>query len=273
MTLTAGQDVLDRAPVTPRARLLERDSRRAIPLYVQLRDAVRAEIRDRGLQPGDRLPTEGELEQRYGVSRSTIRQAVGDLEAEGVLRRIQGKGTFVAAPKIQHAPVLASFSELLRSQGFTPAHRLLESALVAAPAEVASGLAVAEGAPCRYLKRLFFADGAPVGVSQTWLPLAVMGAYDDFIEGGANEDRSLYELLEQGSPDLMPHHAVETINPGLASEADADLLGCDAGTPLLLIHRHTRTADDRPLEWTLLRFARARYEYRVELRRPAQAGL
>ena len=129
-----------------------------LPLYVQLREVLRQDIRDRGLRPGDRLPTEDDLERRYGVSRSTIRQAMGDLAAEGVVRRFQGRGTFVGTPKIQHTPVLASFSELLRSQGYTPSHRLLESAVVPAPATVAEGLEVDDGTPCRYLQRLFFAD-------------------------------------------------------------------------------------------------------------------
>jgi GntR family transcriptional regulator len=175
-----------------------RDRRTAVPLYAQLREALRHDIRERGLRPGDRLPTEAQLEAQYGVSRATIRQAVGDLELEGVLRRVQGKGTFVATPKIQHVPVLTSFSELLRSQGYEPSHRLLESSVVPAPDEVAQGLAIEVEAPCRYLWRLFAADGEPVGVSQTWLPLSVIGEADQRIEEGAAQDRSLYELLDEG---------------------------------------------------------------------------
>lgn len=249
---------------------LRRDHEAAIPLYVQLREELRRDIRERGLEPGDRLPTELELQQRYGVSRSTIRQAVGDLETEGVVRRIQGKGTFVTTPKIQHVPVLTSFSELLRSQGHTPSHRLLTSAVVPAPPDVARGLGIDEGALCRHLKRLFAADGEPVGVSETWLPLATLGPLDAMIERCADEDRSLYELLESEGVSLAPHRAVETINPGLAEPEEARLLGCEPGTALLSIHRSTRTAADQPLEWTRLRFVGGRYEYRVELHRPAE---
>jgi GntR family transcriptional regulator len=249
-----------------------RDRRTAVPLYAQLREALRHDIRERGLRPGDRLPTEAQLEAQYGVSRATIRQAVGDLELEGVLRRVQGKGTFVATPKIQHVPVLTSFSELLRSQGYEPSHRLLESSVVPAPDEVAQGLAIEVEAPCRYLWRLFAADGEPVGVSQTWLPLSVIGEADQRIEEGAAQDRSLYELLDEGPDGPILHHASETINPSPAGASEADLLGCEVGTPLLLIHRATFTADDRPLEFTRLVFVPGRYEYRVELRRPEPEG-
>jgi GntR family transcriptional regulator len=255
-----------------RSDVVTRDRRTAVPLYVQLREALRSEIERRGLRPGDRLPTEAELEQLHGVSRSTIRQAVGDLEAEGLLRRVQGRGTFVAAPKIQHLPVLTSFSDLLLGQGYAPSHRLLASSLVAAPADVAQGLHLEEGARCRRLERLLSADGDPVGVSTTWLPSQVLGAADGTVAGGAAEGRSLYELLAEASPDLVPDRATETIDPVLAGGAEADLLDCELGTPLLLIRRCSWTAADRPLEWTELRFVPGRYQYRVELHRPGSEG-
>ena len=241
-----------------------------LPLYFQLREALQADIRDRGLKPGDRLPTEQELERRYGVSRSTIRQALSDLESEGVVRRIQGKGTFVGTPKIQHVPVLASFSELLRAQGYEPAHRLIASAVRSAPAAVAEGLEVEEGSPCRFLRRLFLADGDPVGVAETWIPSALLGPHDDLLEHGAIEHGSLYELLQAQPIGLVLARAVETINPGLAEEPDAGLLGCEPGDPLLVIKRISFTPQGRPVEWTQLLFAGDRYEYRVEMQRPAE---
>ncbi|MGH2682921.1 MAG: GntR family transcriptional regulator [Actinomycetota bacterium] len=256
MTVSTGATELDRAA--------------PLPLYFQLREAIVGEIHRRGLGPGDRLPTEAELERRYEVSRSTIRQAMNDLAADGVIRRIQGKGTFVGVPKIQHVPVLTSFSELLRSQGYTPSHRLLASSVTPAPPEVAEGLGLEEGAPCRFLRRLFLADGDPVGLAETWLPQALLGERDDLFETGGIEEGSLYELL-QGEPlRLSLARAVETINPGLAAEPDAGLLGYEPGSPLLVIHRIAFTPDDRAVEWTRLLFAGDRYEYRVEMRRPAQ---
>lgn len=241
-----------------------------LPLYFQLREALVREIRERGLEPGDRLPTEAELERRYGVSRSTIRQALNELAAEGIVHRIQGKGTFVGTPRIQHVPVLTSFSELLRAQGYRPSHRLLDSSVVPAPVEVAEGLQAAEGASCRYLRRLFLADDDPVGLAETWLPREVLGSGDDLLEDGEIEHGSLYELLQSDAIGLALHRAVETINPGVAEAADARLLACEPASPLLVIRRITFTPEDRPVEWTRLLFAGDRYEYRVEMRRPAE---
>lgn len=250
------------------AAVLDREG--PLPLYFQLREALLAEIRVQGLKPGDRLPTEAELERRYRVSRSTIRQALQHLEGQGLVSRIQGKGTFVGSPKIQHVPVLASFSELLRSQGYEPSHRLLASAVRPAPAAVAEGLGLEEAAPTRFLRRLFLADGDPVGVAETWIPRALLGPHDELLEHGAIEDGSLYELLQAEPIGLSLARAVETINPGLAEEPDAGLLRCEPGSPLLVIKRVTFTPEGRPVEWTRLLFAGDRYEYRVEMQRPAQ---
>jgi GntR family transcriptional regulator len=246
------------------------DREAPLPLYFQLREAIVREIHGQGLTPGDRLPTELELERRYRVSRSTIRQALNELEADGVIRRIQGKGTFVEAPRIQHVPVLTSFSELLKSQGYSPSHRLLASSVVPAPAEVAEGLRIEESASCRYLRRVFLADGDPVGVADTWLPRALLGDHDALFENGEIEEGSLYEILQREPLELVLHRAVETINPGLAEQADAELLRHEPGSPLLVIKRITFTPDDRAVEWTRLLFAGDRYEYRVEMQRPAR---
>ena len=135
-----------------------------LPLYFQLREELLEEIRKKGLKPGDRLPTEAALERRYRVSATTIRRALNDLAAEGLVRRIQGKGTFVGTPKIHHEPLLRSFTELLLSQGYMPEHRLLESSVEPAPIDVAGDLGIEEGASCRYLRRLHLADGEPIGV-------------------------------------------------------------------------------------------------------------
>ncbi len=246
------------------------DRRAPLPLYFQLREALLGDIRDRGLSPGDRLPTEAELERRYGVSRSTIRQAMNELAAEGLIHRVQGKGTFLGSPKIQHVPVLTSYSELLRSQGYRPAHRLLVSATRPAPPEVAEALGIEEGEPCRFLRRLFLADDDPVGLAETWLPREVLGEHDALLEHGTIEDGSLYELLQAEPIALRLDRAVETINPGVAEDGEAGLLGCEEGSPLLVIHRVTYTPEERPVEWTRLLFAGGRYEYRVEMQRPGR---
>lgn len=246
--------------------LLDREA--ALPLYAQLRDALLREVKDGGLQPGDRFPTEAAIRERYRVSRATIRQALADLEAGGVIRKVQGLGTFVAVPKIRHVPLLTSFTELASSQGFTPSHRVLSSSTEQAPAEVAAELGLADGAPCRFLRRLFLADGNAVGLAETWLPAAALGGHDELFERERLDQGSMYEALQSEPIGLVLDRAVETISPGAVDAQSAGLLGCEPGAPVLLIRRLTFTPDGSAVEATRLVFVGDRYEYRVELHRP-----
>ncbi len=247
--------------------LLDREA--PLPLYVQLRDALLREIREGGLQPGDRFPSEAAIRDRYRVSRATVRQALADLEAGGVIRKVQGLGSFVAVPKIRHVPLLTSFTELASSQGFTPSHRVLSSSVEEVPADAAAELGLAEGTRCRFLRRLLLADGEAVGLAETWLPLDALHGHDDLLDPARLDQGSMYEVLQSEPIGLALDHAVETISPGVADAASGALLGCDAGTPVLLIRRLSFTREGSTVESTRLVFVGDRYEYRVELHRPA----
>src|SRR6266540_1579137 len=214
-----------------------------IPLYFQLREAILREIRERGMKTGDRLPTESEIERTFRVSRATIRQALAELESEGVVRRVQGLGTFVASPKIRHVPKLQSFSELARSQGFAPSHRMLGSELVGAPAAVADDLGIEPGRPARHLRRQLLADGMVVGLAETWLPVDLLGANDELFGEERLARGSLYELLQ-----------------------------CELGSPVLVVQRVTFSPEDHTIESTRLQFVSERYEYRVSMERPFGAA-
>jgi GntR family transcriptional regulator len=246
------------------------DREAPLPLYAQLKDALLREIREGGFEPGDRFPTEAAIRDRYGVSRATVRQALGDLEESGVIRKVQGLGTFVAVPKIRHVPLLTGFAELAAAQGFRPSHRVLSSAVDGAPADIALELGIAEDTHCRHLRRLFLADGNVVGLAETWLPVDALGGHDGLLERSRLNGGSLYDALRREPIDLVLDHAAETISPGVADPASAALLGCDSGTPVLLIRRLTFTPDGRAVECTRLVFVGERYEYRVDLELPRE---
>jgi GntR family transcriptional regulator len=256
----------DRTTGQASAPLLDRDA--PLPLYVQLRDALLREVRDGGLRPGDRFPSETAIRDRFGVSRATVRQALADLEASGVIRKVQGIGSFVAVPKIRHVPLLTSFTELASSQGFTPSHRVLASSVEVVEADAAADLGLAAGTRCRFLRRLFLADGSPVGLAETWLPVDALEGHDELLETDRLDDGSMYEVLQRDPIGLVLDHAVETVSPGAVDAHTADLLGRRAGTPVLLVRRLTFTPDDRCVESTRLVFVGELYEYRVELHRP-----
>ncbi|HEY7282964.1 MAG TPA: GntR family transcriptional regulator [Actinomycetota bacterium] len=254
----AGAAVLDRGAPTP--------------LYFQLREALLREIRERGMKTGDRLPTESEIERSYGVSRATIRQALAALEHEGVVRRVQGLGTFVASPKIRHVPRLQSFSELARSQGFVPSHRMLSSSLEPVAEDVADDLAILSGSEGRHLVRLLLADERVVGLADTWLPHDLIAENEELFEQGRLDRGSLYELLQRPPVSLVLHRAEETISASVADDALAGRLECEPGEPVLVVKRISWTPDDRVVESTRLLFVSERYEYRVAMQPPVGSG-
>jgi GntR family transcriptional regulator len=255
------------------AGLLARLDREApLPLYVQLRDALLREIREGGLKPGDRFPSEAAIRDRYPVSRATIRQALAELETGGVIRKVQGLGSFVAAPKIRHIPLLTSFTELASSQGFVPSHRVLSSSVEGAPADAAAELGLEEGTRCRFLRRLFLTDGKAVGLAETWLPMHALHGHDNLFDRDRLDQGSMYEVLQSEPIGLVLDHATETISAGVADALRAELLGCEAGTPVLLIRRLTFTPEGHAVESTRLVFVGDRYEYQVELHRAAPGG-
>jgi GntR family transcriptional regulator len=243
-----------------------------LPLWYQLREALLREIRDRAMKSGDQLPTESEIERAYGVSRATIRQALAELESEGVVRRVQGLGTFVASPKIRHVPRLQSFSELARSQGFVPSHRMLSSVAAAAPDDVAGDLGVEPGSGARHLIRLLLADDRVVGLADTWLPHDLIEENEELFEEDRLARGSLYELLQSPPVSLVLHRAEETISASVADRELAAQLECDPGSPVLVVKRVSWTADDRMVESTRLLFVSERYEYRVSMQPPAGGG-
>jgi GntR family transcriptional regulator len=95
-------------------RLLMRvDRNDHLPLYIQLKNIIEEKIKEEDLNPGDIIPSEKELQQEFGVSRITVRQAIKELENEGLVKKKQGKGTFVSFPKLSHElPVIYQINPL-----------------------------------------------------------------------------------------------------------------------------------------------------------------
>lgn len=240
------------------------DRRSPTPLYVQLEKAFLADIRQRGLQPGDRLPTEGEIAERYGVSRQTIRQALMRLVADGYVERVQGLGSFVAKPRPSHQSLLTSFTHNMRAQGYIPQRRLITSHVTAAPVEAQASWDMLEG-DYQYISRLLLVDGTPLAIADTWIPVECLAGRQDLFIPAVLERSSLYELLQSGEIGLHLARGVETVRASTATPAQAEVLDCPPGSSTLVVRRISYTPTSRPVEWTVMTFVADRYEYTVEL--------
>jgi GntR family transcriptional regulator len=208
------------------------------PAHAQIESALEHAIERGRLSPGDRLPAERELAERYGVSRMTLRQALGALEQRGRLTRSKGRygGTYVAAPKLELAGTSA-LSDQLRGLGVAAGARVLGA--VERDAEPDEALL---GSRVFAIERVRLANGEPVALERgAYAADAFPGLLDEPLEG------SLYELI-RARYDEVPVRAVERLEPGLAREDEAEALEIAVGAPVMLVERTAFSAAGRPLE-------------------------
>lgn len=232
-----------------------------VPKYFRLKEDLRRQIAD--LEPGSPIDPERVLSDRYGVSRTTVRQALHELTVEGRLVRRQGRGTFVAKPKMAQELRLTSYSEDITAQGRRPTSRLLANSYVPATTEVAAHLGVPVGAPVLRMERLRLADGEPMAVEAVHLD----GGRFPSLQSELGDDVSLYRLLyERHQVELV--EAVETIETAMASPAEARLLQTDTGSPLLLLTRASWDRTGRPVEFVNSLYRGDRYRLVARLQRP-----
>ena len=236
------------------------DKESPLPLYYQLFLRVQSDIQAGLLQAGDLLGTEKEIQQRFGVSRATVRKALDELGRHGRLRRITGRGTFVAEPPLRvHTPHLLSFTEEMLQRGSTPAARILVFERVACPDKAAKALDCRPGERVLHLRRLRTADEQPIILVDHYLAPAIRLDREHL-------EQSLYATLEQ-TLGVRLVEAYHTVRAGRCSPEDAQLLGTVGGEPVLQFERLTMSGDGRAAvyEWGTARADR--YEYTVHLYR------
>ncbi len=235
------------------------------PKYRQLRAALAALIR--GLPAGSPVPTERELCLSYGVSRSTVRQALQQLELEQRIYRRQGKGTFVAQAKIEQPLELTSHTEGMRARGIIPGSKLIDVRRIPAGADVGPRLGLAPDAEVLRIERLRLADGDPIAIEVLYLSAARF----DGITSALGESGSLYQLL-YSDYGVELASAEETIEAVVAGHREVELLGSWPGAPLLLLSRRTLDTRGQPTEYVRSLYRGDRFRFRTHLERPHERG-
>ncbi len=208
------------------------------------------------LPPGSPIPTERALAGEFTVSRTTVRQALADLTAEGRLHRVQGKGTFAAEPKLAQRLQLSSYTEDMRKQGLKPSSKLLEMDELPVEADLAKLLGIRVGAKILRLRRLRLADSQPMALETTHLPLGRFRGLRKHVSAGG----SLYAVLREHYG-VELERAEETIETALAGPHEAEMLGADVGMPMLLLSRHSFATDGKPVEFARAIYRGDRYKF------------
>jgi GntR family transcriptional regulator len=239
-----------------------------IPYYVQLIGLMKKLIGEKVWRPGTKLPGEMDLCDEYGVSRTVVRQALRELEINGLVTRRKGKGTFVAEPKINEslAQRLTGFYQDMVERGLKPVTRVLHQRVVPCDDKVAGYLQIQPGTQVIDISRLRSVEDAPIQLVNSYIPYALCPKL-------ANVDltnRSLYEFLENECG-LFISHGRRFIEAVAANEQETKLLQVERGAPMILLDSISYLEDGRPIEYyhALHRGDRTRFE--VELVRYRKA--
>ncbi len=228
------------------------DEPRFTPRYYEIEQSLRARIA--GLHPGDALPSDAALCREFSVSRMTARNAVQRLAQEGLVRRVPGRGTFVAEPPAHRtADNLLSFSEEMRRRGRRASSELVALRTRRADEEESRRLRLDGDRRVVVLQRLRKADGRPVAVETAVLPARLGAAIEDVDWSVA----SLHTVLTAAG--VQPRAGQATITAQAASPGDARRLDVRRNAALLVEQRLIVDADGTPVELTETRYAGDRY--------------
>lgn len=220
------------------------------PLYVQVKEALEDwilhSLHGGQLSPGDRLPSENELSEQLNVSTITVKRALDELRRQGLIRRIQGRGSFVSPQKmILPLPRLFSLTEFTREYGMRPVRHTIEISEITSPTKVAHQLALSEKQHVVKLVRQLNMDENPIAVDTSYLPLHI---FPDLLTK-YNDQVGLYATLEEYYQ-LEVVRAVDIFEPVLISPFESKILETPAGSLGIALYRTGFGKADLPLEVT-----------------------
>ncbi|MGY3748873.1 GntR family transcriptional regulator [Vagococcus acidifermentans] len=235
------------------------DSKQTSSLYSQLVDVLKEKI-ETVLKPHDVLPSERELSKIYGVSRTTVRLALQELENLGYIYKKHGKGNFVSSvsDSILNLSGTYSFTEQMKSLGKVPKTRILDMSVIKANKVFSENLDIPIGEKILKIKRLRLADGEPMMLERTYLPFA---KFADLTQEML-EDRPLYDIFLDTYGEIIKY-AEEEFYATLVREEDAAHLGVPAESASLGLIRKTYNMDNQIIEYTLSIARADQFRYKI----------
>ncbi|MDE3079932.1 MAG: GntR family transcriptional regulator [Paracoccaceae bacterium] len=244
------------------------DTRGGIPLFHQVAVLLRDQILSGVHAEGDRLPSEAEICEAFGVSRITAKRALDELAAEGLVVRSRGRGTLVQrdATVVPFEVSVDGWIENISRMGEMTTVELLEFDYRRAPQTVARELEIAPDTEVQRSIRVRARDGVPLSWLETWVPAQIGRSYTAEDMGAM----PLLHLLERAGVKVAA--AQQTITAALAAPHVAQALGVQAGAALLDVRRVVRDRAGRPVEYISILYRPDLYRFAMNLTRVAGDG-
>lgn len=212
------------------------------PLYKQLYNLILQSIRDGTFRPGDKIPSEDTLHDRFGISRVTVRKALQLLVDHEILLKIHGKGTFIAEGRFSDAGLRGgSFTAFSLQMNTSPSTHIISRIIEPPKRRIADKLGIKTGEDIIHIKRLRLLDNKPCILEHDYCPRNL-----DFLMDTDLENLSLFSLIRE-KLGLIPACFEDSFDVGYASRSDAALLNCEAGTALLRVDQYISSKDSRIL--------------------------
>ncbi len=248
------------ATTTAETALTARRGGEGIALWRRIADVLRREIAAGAHRPGQRLPSEAALAGRFGVNRHTVRQAIGALAQDGLVKAEQGRGTIVIAKPLDY-PIgpRTRFSEIVSGQARAPSGRLISASETEADVEVAAALELARGSRVLRLDTLSAADGVPLNVATSWFPAERLPG---FVAHYAETGSITKALARCGVGDYRRRETRVTAR--IADPQDALALQLAPGSALIVTESVNTGPDGGPIQFSVARFAADRVQIVVE---------
>ena len=218
----------------------------SLPLYLQLASLIRRCISSGLLKPGDQRPSEAELCRHFEISCSTVRQALKELEEQGLITRRQGLGSFVAEPKLyRRSENIYSFTSEATAMGRKPGSRLLSFEIIRPSEDVRKLMEIGDESVEVYrFTRIRLVDEQPLMLETSYYPCYIYpGLTRELVQ-----THSFYSLLlERG---IVPGTATDLYEAIRLDRTEADLLATKAGSAGFYHQRITRSEDGAVFELT-----------------------
>jgi GntR family transcriptional regulator len=244
---------------------MEISSRSPVALYLQLKELLAQEIREQKYKTHEQISSERELCERYNLSRTTVRQGISLAISEGLLYRIQGKGTFVAEPKIDQGLVrLTGFEETLLTRGLKPSMKVIEAQMITADVQITTLLGLDFGADVASFKLLGIANEEPMVLFHYYLPAALGREAIELIRAFEQKgDWFSFTRYYREQKHIDLGLAKQTFEATVASPHHAELMLLSEGSPLFKVTSIIYTRQENPIELRRAYYRGDRYKFHV----------